>query len=62
MRNKQPGEAMLTSVLFSEGGLHLYIEKDSSESVTCKSKITRLLTKNWLLTGLQLTFTTEAYN
>jgi hypothetical protein len=46
MRNKQHGEAMLTSVLFNEDGLHPYIGKDSTESVTCKPKTTRLLTKN----------------
>jgi hypothetical protein len=37
---------MLTSVLFNEDGLHLYIGKDSTESVTCKPKTTTLLTKN----------------
>jgi hypothetical protein len=40
------GEAMLTSVSFNEDGLHPYIGKDSTESVTCKLKTTRLLTKN----------------
>jgi hypothetical protein len=40
------GEAMLTSLLFNEDGLHPYIGKDSTESVTCKPKTTRLLTKN----------------
>jgi hypothetical protein len=40
------GEAMLTSILFNEDGLHPYIGKDSTESVTCKPKTTRLLTKN----------------
>jgi hypothetical protein len=29
---------MLTSVLFNEDGLHPYIGKDSTESVTCKPK------------------------
>jgi hypothetical protein len=40
------GEAMLTFVSFNEDGLHPYIGKDSTESVTCKPKTTRLLTKN----------------
>ena len=40
------GEATLTSVQFNEDGLHLYTGKDFSESVTCKPKTTRLLTKN----------------
>jgi hypothetical protein len=40
------GEATLTSLLFNEDGLHPYIGKDSTESVTCKPKTTRLLTKN----------------
>jgi hypothetical protein len=44
--NQIHGEVMLTSLLFNEDGLHPYIGKDSTESVTCKPKTTTLLTKN----------------
>jgi hypothetical protein len=45
MKNRQHGEAMLTSI-FNEDGLHPYIGKDCTDLVTCKPKTTRLSTMN----------------
>jgi hypothetical protein len=46
MLEQTHGEAMLTSILFNEDGLHPYIGKDSTKLVTCKPKTTRLSTMN----------------